>query len=234
MVLNPASHALLTAALTPSGGLGPERLLWLAVVVFIGAVVPVVPTGAAVSATAVLADQDPLVLVIVVALGAAGAWGGDVVTLILLKWGGGRVLHRLITRIRRSGGRAARLPERLREHDLRVLLVSRLVPGGADPGAARRGPAELWTCVDSPATTSLPACCGPRSTPPSASPAARSSDHQPSRSWSRWRSSSSAPMWPAASRRTVRAGIRDRTVPRPAAPRRARPRTWLPATQTVS
>lgn len=123
------------ASLLTSGGetLGPETLAWLALVVFVGAVAPVIPTGAAVSATAVLAGHQPLRLVIVLACGAAGAWGGDVVTLLLLERGGGRVLGRLVERTRRTGGRAARITDQLRVHDLRVLVVSRLIPGARVP-----------------------------------------------------------------------------------------------------
>lgn len=129
----PPVSPMLASVLTPAGGLGPERLVWLALVVFVGAVVPVVPTGAAVSATAVLAGRNPGALVVVVVCGAAGAWAGDVVTLVLVRWGGGRLLGTLIVRLRRSGGRAAGLPDRLQRHDLRVLIVSRLVPGARIP-----------------------------------------------------------------------------------------------------
>lgn len=126
-------HPVLVRSLTPEGGFGPERLLWLAAVVFIGAVLPILPTGAAVTSTAVLAEQAPPELALVVILGAAGAWAGDVSTLALMRWGGGRLLGRLVARLSRGGTGVARATSQLRRHDTRVLVVSRLVPGARIP-----------------------------------------------------------------------------------------------------
>jgi membrane protein DedA with SNARE-associated domain len=125
---------VLTSFLTTGGAtLGPEKLLWLGLVVLVSADVPIVPTGALVSATAILAGHAPLRLILVVAFATAGAWVGDVLTLLLLEWGGGRLLGRLVERLRRSGSRTSRVEDRMRVHDLWILIVSRLIPGGRFP-----------------------------------------------------------------------------------------------------
>lgn len=114
-------------------------VLWLALIVAVGAVVPVVPTGAAVSATAVLAEHgNPLALVLVVLCGTAGAWAGDLVVFAACLRGG----ERLARRLRWFRGNLDRVEDELADRGLSVLLVSRLVPGGRVPvflaaGAAR-------------------------------------------------------------------------------------------------
>ncbi|HWG98980.1 MAG TPA: VTT domain-containing protein [Pilimelia sp.] len=110
----------------------PGVLASLLVVVALGAVVPVVPTGAAVSGAAAYAVHVHLAAVpLVVAAGALGAYVGDLVTYGLCRWGGERLARRL--RWLRDDRRLAALGERLRHRRVRVLLVSRLLPGGRLP-----------------------------------------------------------------------------------------------------
>lgn len=105
-------------------------VLWLTVIVAAGAVVPVVPTGAAVSATALLAERgQPLTLLLVLGCGAAGAWVGDLAVYALCLRGG-EVLARRLRWVRGGLGRVA---EELHDQGPTVLLVSRLIPGGRVP-----------------------------------------------------------------------------------------------------
>ncbi len=105
-------------------------VLWLTLIVAVGAVVPVVPTGAAVSATAVLAAHDePLAVLLVLLCGTAGAWAGDLAVFALCRRGG----ESLARRLRWVRGGLDRVEHQLAEQGLSVLLVSRLVPGGRIP-----------------------------------------------------------------------------------------------------
>ena len=107
-------------------------LAWLLVVVTFGAIVPVVPTGAAVSAAAVLGlHQHPVVVALVIATGAAGAYVGDAVMYAVCRWGGEHLARRL--RWLRDTQRVTAVMDRLRHREVSVLLVSRLVPGGRVP-----------------------------------------------------------------------------------------------------
>ncbi|MFI7024071.1 DedA family protein [Micromonospora sp. NPDC049900] len=107
-------------------------LAWLTLVVLFGAVVPVVPTGAAVSGAAALAaHQDPVTVLLVVLAGALGAYLGDLVVFAVLGWGGERIARRL--RWLRGPQRLDRMSARVREGGVPMLLVSRLVPGGRLP-----------------------------------------------------------------------------------------------------
>jgi membrane protein DedA with SNARE-associated domain len=102
-------------------------------VVAFGAVVPVVPTGAAVSVTAVLAT-NVLVLGAVVLVGAAGAYVGDLITYAVLRVAGEQLARRVAWL--RADARAAaigRFQRQITAHELRTLLLSRLVPGGRIP-----------------------------------------------------------------------------------------------------
>ncbi|GAA0798797.1 DedA family protein [Spirilliplanes yamanashiensis] len=117
-------------AATESVGLGV--LLALLGVVAFGAIVPVVPTGAAVSGAAALAwHTQPLVLILAVLAGAAGAYVGDLVMYGLCRLGGEQLARRL--RWLRDGQHLGAVQERLKESQVPVLLVSRLIPGGRVP-----------------------------------------------------------------------------------------------------
>jgi membrane protein DedA with SNARE-associated domain len=105
---------------------------WLFLVVAFGAIVPIVPTGAAVSGAAALAFHDqPLLVLFVIASGAAGAYVGDLVMYAMCRAGGEQLARRL--RWLRDEERLASVKERLRRSQIPVLLVSRLLPGGRVP-----------------------------------------------------------------------------------------------------
>jgi membrane protein DedA with SNARE-associated domain len=105
---------------------------WLLLVVSFGAIVPVVPTGAAVSSGAALAfHNNPLVVVLVIATGAAGAYVGDLVMYAMCRTGGEQLARRL--RWLRDEEHLAAVKERLHKSQIPVLLVSRLLPGGRVP-----------------------------------------------------------------------------------------------------
>ncbi|WP_446220082.1 DedA family protein [Micromonospora sp. IBHARD004] len=114
----------MTATLGALGG--------LVVVVLVGSLVPVVPTGAAVSGAAALAaHQHPVTVVFVVIAGAIGAYAGDLATYRMLGWGGERVARRL--HWLRGPQRVGRVSAQVREGLVPMLLVSRLIPGGRLP-----------------------------------------------------------------------------------------------------
>jgi membrane protein DedA with SNARE-associated domain len=113
-----------------SGALG--GLVSLFLLVAFGAVAPVVPTGAAVSAAAALAFHQHLIVVAAVVLtGAAAAYLGDAVTYLACRLGGEQLARRL--RWLDNGQRLDGLATRLRDREMPVLLVSRLLPGGRIP-----------------------------------------------------------------------------------------------------
>ena len=105
---------------------------WLFLVVSFGAIVPVVPTGAAVSGAAALAfHTNPVGFVFVIAAGAAGAYLGDLVMYAMCRLGGEQLARRL--RWLRDEEHLAAVKDRLRKSQIPVLLVSRLIPGGRVP-----------------------------------------------------------------------------------------------------
>ncbi|HEY3562797.1 MAG TPA: VTT domain-containing protein [Kribbella sp.] len=107
-------------------------LFALAGAVLIGAVLPVLPTGAAVSAGAVLASHShPIGLVGVLIAGAAGAYVGDLIVYAGCRFGGERLAKRIGWL--RNNASLDTLRERLAEHEIGVLLTSRLIPGGRVP-----------------------------------------------------------------------------------------------------
>ncbi|MFI5734738.1 DedA family protein [Kribbella sp. NPDC051587] len=107
-------------------------LFALAGAVLIGAVLPVLPTGAAVSAGAVLASHsNPIGLVGVLIAGAAGAYVGDLIVYAGCRFGGEKLAKRIGWL--RDNEKLEALRERLSEHEIGVLLTSRLVPGGRVP-----------------------------------------------------------------------------------------------------
>jgi membrane protein DedA with SNARE-associated domain len=107
-------------------------LAWLFLVVSFGAIVPVVPTGAAVSGAAALAfHTNPLIVVFVIAAGTAGAYAGDLVMYGMCRAGGEQLARRL--RWLRDEEHLAAVKERLHRSQIPVLLVSRLIPGGRVP-----------------------------------------------------------------------------------------------------
>lgn len=107
-------------------------LFALAGAVLLGAVLPVLPTGAAVSAGAVLASHgNPIGLVGVLIAGALGAYVGDLIVYAGCRFGGERLAKR-VGWLRDNASLDA-LRDRLADHEIGVLLTSRLIPGGRVP-----------------------------------------------------------------------------------------------------
>jgi membrane protein DedA with SNARE-associated domain len=119
--------------------IGFGYLVGLFAVIVAGAVIPVLPTGAAVSAAAALAERDHLVLIaLVIAFGAAGAYVSDLATYAVIRYAGSRANDRSGRVVRwlhgqRAGKALARAQAQLEAHSLRTLLLSRLIPGGQIP-----------------------------------------------------------------------------------------------------
>ncbi|MEU0561172.1 VTT domain-containing protein [Dactylosporangium sp. NPDC006015] len=108
-------------------------LAGLFAVVAAGSTVPILPTGAAVSATAVVAaHRSPLAVLLVVCAGAAGAYCGDAGTYAICR-AGGEALTRRLRILRQPLHLAETVKRRLTESPVSALLVSRLVPGGRIP-----------------------------------------------------------------------------------------------------
>ncbi|MFF5449188.1 DedA family protein [Streptomyces sp. NPDC012888] len=112
----------------------------LFLLVALGALVPVIPTGALVSSAAVVAvhqrESLPFGVLLVFVVGAVAAFTGD----LALYWlglrgvrspGGSRRLARL--RERADPERLAQAQGRLHRHGMLVLVLSRLVPAGRIP-----------------------------------------------------------------------------------------------------
>jgi membrane protein DedA with SNARE-associated domain len=110
----------------------------LFVLVLIGALVPVVPTGALVSSAAVVAFHQtaPFALALVFATASLAAFCGDAALYWLGRRGvgsqnGSRWLEAI--RARAPEERLARAQDKLTEHGVAVLVLSRLVPAGRLP-----------------------------------------------------------------------------------------------------
>ena len=107
-------------------------LFALAGAVLLGAVLPVLPTGAAVSAGAVLASHgNPIGLAGVLLAGALGAYLGDLIVYAGCRFGGERLAKRVGWLRDNASLDALRI--RLADHEIGVLLTSRLIPGGRVP-----------------------------------------------------------------------------------------------------
>lgn len=110
----------------------------LFVLVILGSLMPVVPTGALVSSAAVVGfhDRAPLTLLLVFAVASLAAFVGDT-TLYWLgrrgahSQGGSRWLKRLQDRV--EPHRLQQAQHRLERHGVLVLVLSRLVPAGRIP-----------------------------------------------------------------------------------------------------
>ncbi|WCD89577.1 Inner membrane protein YabI [Streptomyces xanthophaeus] len=110
----------------------------LFLLVALGALVPVIPTGALVSSAAVVAFHQslPLGLLLVFVVSALAAFTGDVT----LYWLGRRGVHSRngsrwleALRSRATPERLEQAQTKLDEHGVLVLVVSRLVPAGRIP-----------------------------------------------------------------------------------------------------
>jgi membrane protein DedA with SNARE-associated domain len=129
----------------------------LLLLVALGSAIPVLPTGAAVSAAAVVAvHREAYTVLIIVVAGALGAYLGDAGTYWICRSGGVALASKLRL-IRESGQRLEPVAQRLSASPTPVLLVSRLVPGGRVPvllaaavlgvGWRRFAVANAWACL---------------------------------------------------------------------------------------
>lgn len=123
-LLNPTAHA--------------DNWLWalcvLLAAVVVGALLPVLPTGAVVSAMAALGHHRSwLSLVEVVVVGAGAAYVADVVLYTVLLRGAHTRLGRRVQQRAEAHGRLDELGERLSRHDVGTLVTSRLLPGARIP-----------------------------------------------------------------------------------------------------
>jgi membrane protein DedA with SNARE-associated domain len=108
-------------------------------VVTLGTFVPVLPSGAPLSAGAALAGKDsPFIIALVFVVGAAGAYAGDLLTYGVLVFATrnttdkpGR-LARWVNKERNSSA-VKGVEGRFDKRPMRSLLLSRLVPGGRIP-----------------------------------------------------------------------------------------------------
>jgi membrane protein DedA with SNARE-associated domain len=142
--VNPAAragHELLTAAVTHTPPETTQQAVGypsLFLLIVIGALVPVVPTGALVSSAAVVAFHQtaPFSLLLVFAVSAFAAFLGDVA----LYWLGQRGMGSkngskwlAAIRDRAPEERLAQAQDKLADHGVMVLVLSRLVPAGRIP-----------------------------------------------------------------------------------------------------
>lgn len=118
-----------------NGDIGTIALLSMFGVVLFGSIIPVVPTGPAVSAAAVLARANhPWEIVLVVLVGGAGAYLGDLTTYVVLRSAGTPLAQRIgWLNAADPEGTLARLRARIEANEVRALLLSRLVPAGRIP-----------------------------------------------------------------------------------------------------
>ncbi|MFI6348094.1 DedA family protein [Streptomyces sp. NPDC050560] len=135
-----AVAAALSANVAPESAQQAVGYPSLFLLVLIGALVPVVPTGALVSSAAVVAwhrtPSSPFGLLLVFATAAAAAFSGDVALYWLGRRGmGSKNGSRWLEAIRRRAPeeRLAQAQRRLAEHEVTVLVLSRLVPAGRIP-----------------------------------------------------------------------------------------------------
>lgn len=105
----------------------------LFVLVALGAIVPVIPTGAVVSGAAVVAWHAgaPYDLPLVFVVASVAALGGDLALYWLASHSVGRWLDRLRARVDTS--RLEATQRRLGDHATTVIVVSRLIPAGRIP-----------------------------------------------------------------------------------------------------
>ncbi|MER5945578.1 VTT domain-containing protein [Streptomyces sp. NPDC001904] len=127
-----------TAVVTPESTQQAVGYPTLFLLVAIGALVPVVPTGALVSSAAVVAFHQtlPFALLLVFGVAALAAFLGD----LALYWLGRRGMHSKngskwleAIRSRAPEERLAQAQDKLADHGVMVLVLSRLVPAGRIP-----------------------------------------------------------------------------------------------------
>ncbi|MEZ0492439.1 DedA family protein [Kineococcus sp. TBRC 1896] len=148
-LLDPASHA----------DDWPWALVVLFAAVVTGAVLPVLPTGAVVSAMAALGHHRSwLSLGEVVVVGAGAAYVADLVVYALLLRGASTRAGRRLRRQAEAHGHLEELGERLTRHDVGTLVTSRLLPGARVPVLAAAA-ATSYPVVRFAAADVAPAVC---------------------------------------------------------------------------
>jgi membrane protein DedA with SNARE-associated domain len=148
-LLDPTSHA--------------DNWLWALVVllaaVVVGALLPVLPTGAAVSAMAALGHHRSWwSFGEVVAVGAAAAYVADLALYTLLLRGAHTRAGRRLQRQAEAHGHLDELGERLARHDVGTLVTSRLLPGARIPVMAAAA-ATSYPVVRFAVANVVPALC---------------------------------------------------------------------------
>jgi membrane protein DedA with SNARE-associated domain len=148
-LLDPTSHA--------------DNWLWALVVllaaVVVGALLPVLPTGAAVSAMAALGHHRSWwSFGEVVAVGAAAAYVADLALYTLLLRGAHTRAGRRLQRQAEAHGHLDELGERLVRHDVGTLVTSRLLPGARIPVMAAAA-ATSYPVVRFAVANVVPALC---------------------------------------------------------------------------
>lgn len=130
----------------------------LVAVVLLGSVLLVVPTGAAVSAAAVLAwrHAGPVSAGGVVLAGALGAYLGDLVVFAVCRYGGEQLaLRARWVRQGRFSASVGRITEHLLARDVQTLVLGRLLPAGRMPVLVAAGlsgyPWRRFAVADVPA-----------------------------------------------------------------------------------
>ena len=109
-------------------------LVGMFAVVAFGSFIPVLPTGAAVSVAAVLAEHNVAELVLVVAVGALAAYLGDLATFAVLSRAGASLAQRIGWLSReRPAERLTQMRTQVEQNEVAALMLSRLLPAGRIP-----------------------------------------------------------------------------------------------------
>ena len=120
---------LLAAVSYDSASLGYPLLFGL---VFLGSVIPIVPTGLVVGSAAALATTtDRLELPVVLILATLAAFAGDLVTFTVCRFGGPSAI-RWVARGQHPE-RIDQVREQFRAHGWQIIIIGRLLPAGRIP-----------------------------------------------------------------------------------------------------
>lgn len=137
----------LNAALLVSQSLPASSYPSIGGLVLVGSIVPVIPTGAVVSAGAAAAwtHAGLFAVALVVAVSTIGAFLGDLATFALCRGFGDRALRLVrVDRTRPSHAeRLATAERRLLDHRVAVLVIARLIPAGRIPILVAAGLMEI-------------------------------------------------------------------------------------------
>lgn len=113
------------------GGAAAMSLPLMAGSVFLGSVIPVVPTGPIVAAASALAESTSVLsFALVVGLATAAAFAGDVITFAVARSQGSRLVGWLA---RRNDTSQEWAREQVANHAWRLIIVGRMLPAGRIP-----------------------------------------------------------------------------------------------------